>query len=348
MRRCVIVMLLVSSTLFAQSGGRRRAAHHPSNSVAAPIAIADSYSVDAGGTLTVAAPGVFANDTLHGALLASFGAATGAEETTAGRSIQTSLGGSLSLAADGGFTYTPSASLGTDTFRYVVRNAGGSSTATVTINVAAVRLAAADDFYSTRPEAGMSIPAPGILTNDALAGGRITSFGPRTGQEQESSSGASSATLRGGRINLAPDGGFSYLPPPTTDDGYGYMQVFTGQDAFRYTIQSGSETATATVTVTVDTPSAGEDYVVTTPGHYYAISGLTGENPILTLKRGKTYRFRINAPGHPFAILDAPAGAVIDNNIIQGTVTFVVPEAAQSYRYRCTTHGFGNVIQTEP
>jgi hypothetical protein len=107
--------------------------------------------------------------------------------------------------------------------------------------------------------------------------------------------------------------------------------------------------STALVNVTVEPAASGADYVITTPGHYYAISGLSGENPVLELKRGKTYKFQISAsPVHPFAILDAPPGSVTNNNITQGILTFVVPMTAQNYRYRCTTHGFGNVVNTVP
>lgn len=89
--------------------------------------------------------------------------------------------------------------------------------------------------------------------------------------------------------------------------------------------------------------------MITTPGHFYSISTLSGENPELELTRGRTYTFQVNAsPAHPFAILDAPPGSVTNDNITRGTLTFTVPLTATSYRYRCTTHLFGNVIHTVP
>lgn len=337
------------SDVSATAAGRRRSVRHPSVSVELPVAVADSYSMSEGSTLTVAAPGVLANDTLNGASIASFGPLTGIEQTSFGNASQTANGGSLILSAIGGFTYTPSKAFsGTDTFRYVIRNAGGTSPASVTIVVQTTEVKAVADAYTTPPEVSLQVPAPGVLTNDTLAGGRIASFGPRSGTEQKTLA-ATSATAQGGAVSLNQDGSFNYSPPPTTDDGYGYSRPFLGVDTFHYILQRESVSSTAMVVVSVEVPSAGADYVVTTPGHYYAISGISGENPVLELKRGRTYTFEISAsPVHPFAILDAPPASVANNNIIQGTLTFTVPLTAQNYRYRCTTHGFGNVINTVP
>jgi hypothetical protein len=353
MRRTVLAALLLVSIVgtSAAATGRRRAVHHNPGppAVAAPLAEADSYSVNEGTTLTVAAPGVLANDTLNTAAIASCGPSTGAEVTALGSAFPTANGGSLSLSAEGGFTYTPANGFrGTDTFRYVLRNAGGSAPATVTIIVRAAPMAAGDDAYATEPESTLSVPAPGVLTNDTLGGGRIASFGARTGTEQSSLT-ATTATARGGSIALRQDGSFTYTPPPAYDDGYGGGRPFLGTDSFRYVIRAEAATLTAGVNIDVDVRSADADYVVTTPGHYYAISGLPGENPVLQLTAGRTYRFRISvASVHPFAILDAPPGSVTNNNITEGTLTFAVPQGAQSYRYRCTTHEFGNAIQAVP
>lgn len=352
MRRIAIALLLLASIgdASAQTGKtRRRAVRHPEPVAASPVAVADSYSLSQGSTLTVDAPGVLANDTLNGASIASFGPVSGTETTTLGSPLQTAHGGSLTLSTGGGFAYTPaSAFSGTDTVQYVLRNAGGSSSATVTFAVAAPEASAAGDFYSTPPETSLFVPPPGVLTNDTLGGGRIVSYGAPSGTEQ-TTLGVASPTSRGGTITLHQDGSFTYASPPSADDGYGGEYTFRGQDSFQYRIQRESLFSTASVQVNVGEPPSGADFVVTTPGHYYAISGRSGENPVLELQRGKTYTFEINAsPIHPFAILDAPAGSVINNNITQGLLTFAVPMTAASYRYRCTTHLFGNVINTVP
>jgi hypothetical protein len=80
-----------------------------------------------------------------------------------------------------------------------------------------------------------------------------------------------------------------------------------------------------------------------------AFSGLSEENPVLTLQRGRTYRFEVHTSlMHPIQILNAPAGSVTNNNISSGILTFAVPAAAQNYRYRCSIPDFGNVINTVP
>jgi hypothetical protein len=80
----------------------------------------------------------------------------------------------------------------------------------------------------------------------------------------------------------------------------------------------------------------------------YTING-TPSNPRLTLVRGELYSFAVTAASsHPFRIRDAPAGAVTNNNIYQGTIWFKVPTNAASYRYDCSVHGFGNTILTIP
>ncbi len=91
----------------------------------APVAANDSYSTSYRQTLTVAAPGVLGNDTnpLAGALSATLESGP--------------LNGTLSLAADGSFTYTPNQGFtGDDSFTYrAVNSATSSAPATVTISV---------------------------------------------------------------------------------------------------------------------------------------------------------------------------------------------------------------------
>lgn len=92
---------------------------------AAPVAADDAYSVGEGDVLTIDAPGVLANDTDadEDALTA-----TGATQPEHG---------SVTLAANGSFTYTPDAGFsGTDTFTYKASDGTAESApATVTITV---------------------------------------------------------------------------------------------------------------------------------------------------------------------------------------------------------------------
>ncbi|MFD2562376.1 hypothetical protein [Aquimarina rubra] len=71
-------------------------------------------------------------------------------------------------------------------------------------------------------------------------------------------------------------------------------------------------------------------------------------NPDLTLERGKTYTFTVDAPGHPFLIKsvqgtgtgDTYDNGVTNNGIASGTITFVVPDTApDTLFYNCEFHG---------
>lgn len=92
----------------------------------APVANSDAYSVNENATLTVPAPGVLAND-------------TDAENSTLSTVlISTTTHGTLTLNANGSFTYTPQAGFsGTDSFRYKANDGtvnGNTATVTITVN----------------------------------------------------------------------------------------------------------------------------------------------------------------------------------------------------------------------
>jgi hypothetical protein len=70
-------------------------------------------------------------------------------------------------------------------------------------------------------------------------------------------------------------------------------------------------------------------------------------NPTLTLCRGTTYTFAINASGHPFYIKTAQVigtgstwdGGVTNNGAEAGNVVFVVPsDAPDTLFYQCSIH----------
>jgi VCBS repeat-containing protein len=92
-----------------------------------PVAVADSYTVVGGATRSVSAPGVLANDTdaNHDPLTAQLDTTT--------------THGSLTLNANGSFTYTPGEdTVGTDTFTYHANDGtANSNIVTVTITVQA-------------------------------------------------------------------------------------------------------------------------------------------------------------------------------------------------------------------
>lgn len=70
-------------------------------------------------------------------------------------------------------------------------------------------------------------------------------------------------------------------------------------------------------------------------------------NPNLTLKRGETYTFTVNSPGHPFYInssqgtgtSNAYDNGVTNNGATDGTITFTVPDnAPDTLYYNCEFH----------
>ena len=203
----------------------------------APVAGDDAHSTNEDTPLTVAAPGVLGNDTDadgNGLSAAPAGAPSN---------------GTVTLNADGSFTYTPNAGFaGTDTFTYTVSDGqGGSDTGTVTITIAAVNdaPAAVDDTYSTAEDTAVTVAAPGVLANDTDANGDALTAG-------------SAGTPANGTVALNADGSFTYTP----NAGFG------GADSFTYTVSDGnggSDTATATITVAAvnDAPVAVDDTATT-------------------------------------------------------------------------------------
>jgi hypothetical protein len=100
-----------------------------------PTANSDTYTVQAGATLTVAAPGVLSNDTSPGGALSAVVAAAPTH-------------GNLNLNTNGGFTYTPATNFaGIDSFSYqAVDPATNSATGTVIISVLPAGTLFYDDF----------------------------------------------------------------------------------------------------------------------------------------------------------------------------------------------------------
>lgn len=92
--------------------------------LASPVAVADSYALDKGGTLSVTAGGgVRANDSGPGTLTAILVAGP-------------AHAASFSFNADGSFSYAPAAGyVGTDPFTYKLNNGYDSNVATVTVTI---------------------------------------------------------------------------------------------------------------------------------------------------------------------------------------------------------------------
>lgn len=134
--------------------------------------------------------------------------------------------GTVSLAADGTGTYTPTAGYtGTDSFTYTVSDGhGGTDTATVTITVNGAPVAA-DDSAGTPGGTAATVT---VLTNDS-----------DPNDDTLTVTSATDPTHGSAVVNA--DGSITYTP----DAGW------AGPDTFDYTLSDGSLTDSATVTVTV-------------------------------------------------------------------------------------------------
>ena len=181
------------------------------------VAEPDSYEAVAGKTLTVAAPGVLTNDVAKAPLKAIV--------------LTAPTKGTLTLAPDGGFTYTPTAAgPTTDSFEYTLSGSGsGSAVGMVSIailvgNTPPVLEADTAETYATSP---VDID---VLDNDTDA---ETPLGLTI---------AGTSDPSGGKVTISADGkSLTY----TADDG------FAGDDTFEYTVTDGELVVSAGVTVSV-------------------------------------------------------------------------------------------------
>ena len=201
----------------------------------APVAVDDAYTVDEGATLDVAAAlGVLSNDT--------------DAEMSPLTAVQVSAPshGTLTLNADGSFSYTHDGSETTsDSFTYKANDGLlDSNIATVSISVTAVDDApvAVDDAYTVDEGATLDVAAAlGVLSND-------------TDPEMSPLTAVQVSAPSHGTLTLNADGSFSY-----THDG-----SKTTSDSFTYKANDGlvdSNIATVSISVTAvdDAPVAVDD-----------------------------------------------------------------------------------------
>jgi VCBS repeat-containing protein len=199
----------------------------------APVATNDTYTTAEDTPLTVATPGVLANDSDPDGNTLSAVLDAGPNH------------GTLTLNANGSFTYTPAANYhGSDSFTY--RASDGTLTsnlATVTITVSAVNDAptAANDTYTTGEDTALTVDAPGVLANDSDVDGNTLSAVLGAGPSH-------------GIFTLDADGSFTYTPAAD----------YHGTDSFTYRasdggLESNQATVTITITATNDAPTAADD-----------------------------------------------------------------------------------------
>ncbi|MBF4605202.1 Ig-like domain-containing protein [Curtobacterium sp. VKM Ac-2884] len=204
-----------------------------------PTATNDKAATKAGKPVTVAGPGVLGND--HGSDLTV---------VTSG----TAEHGTVSIAADGTFVYTPAKGFsGTDTVTYRAQDGSGQqvdATVTVTVGIDATKDAG-------RTVAGTPIArdtAHGLLANDQ--GTRLTAALDRRPAH--------------GTVTVQPTGAYVYTP----------AAGFTGTDTFTYTVTDASgQTTTATATMTVVAAAVAKDDSATgTVGHQVTIDPLDNDS----------------------------------------------------------------------
>jgi hypothetical protein len=108
-----------------------------------------------------------------------------------------------------------------------------------------------------------------------------------------------------------------------------------------------TSTTTVTFQVTVKAKTSAHPYFNQGAPNGFVIDGVEGKE--LTLKRGTTYSFVINTPGHPFYLTTSPAGGmgasgevtagVTGSRSSTGTLTFT-PDASHPalLYYQCAVH----------
>ncbi|HYF05122.1 MAG TPA: tail fiber domain-containing protein [Patescibacteria group bacterium] len=122
-------------------------------------------------------------------------------------------------------------------------------------------------------------------------------------------------------------------------------KTLTGNTTMSGTLNFGSRQVVASTgqvtAVQFDVTGDGNSY-----NFDYNLDGSSDAgDPTITLVRGQTYKFNVNASGHPFQIRTSSGGAaynsgVTNNGADSGTVTFTVPfDAPSSLVYQCTVHG---------
>jgi VCBS repeat-containing protein len=233
----------------------------------APRANDDTYTIRRGqATLSVdAAHGVLANDT-----------DTEQDPLTAVL-VSGPSNGSLTLNADGSFSYTPNSSFaGQDSFTYLARDVdGASTTATVTINLQTLQPpVAVNDSYSMRANSTLTVDASlGVLRNDSDAEGDPIRLWMATQPAH-------------GQVSVYTDGSFVYTP------NYG----FEGTDSFTYRdidVDGGSNWATVSIYVAALPPVASDTTYV-----------LAGANTPLTVSAANGLRSLVHDfENDPFSVV---------------------------------------------
>ncbi|HYK00575.1 MAG TPA: Ig-like domain-containing protein [Thermoanaerobaculia bacterium] len=198
----------------------------------APVAVADGpYTVTAGQTLTVPAPGVLGNDTDVDSPSLTAVLVTGPANAT-----------SFALNADGSFTYS-SNTIGSDWFSYYATDGTAQSNiVTVSINVISLPPVALDDVFNTVGNTELRVGLGSSLTPHVAISGSVLDNDTDADTPHASLTVVAfdATSANGGTVTMTPSGNFTYVPPAGSN----------APDTFNYTVSDGLNTDSGTVTIT--------------------------------------------------------------------------------------------------
>jgi hypothetical protein len=302
-------MLFVLNSAGVPSVARFVRLASPSDDPLPPTTVDDAHSTRLNTPLNVGAPGVLANDNSNGG-----GAMTAVL-------VSNVSSGVLTLAANGGFAYTPLAGfVGTDTFSYrAVTSLGNGNVATVRITVdPAPPPTTVNDAHSTPFNTPLNIAAPGVLANDNANGGGAMTAVPVS-------------TVSNGVLALAGNGGVVYTP----------NAGFTGTDTFTYrAVTTSAQGNVATVTVAVGQPTT--------------VRPPTGLRVVSVVGNSVTLRWD-SAPTGPLATDHRIEGGINPGEVIAGlntgsaypVFTFMAPNGAFYIRAHALRSGDKSAASNE-
>jgi YD repeat-containing protein len=247
-------------------------------------AVNDSYTVTHDHTLSPnAATGVIANDMIMGGSVTAV--------LVAGPSH-----GSLTLNADGSFTYLPTTHyVGSDSFTYLDHDSfdnSNSNTAMVSLTIANAAPVAVADSYLVYKDSfnSASEGAAGVLANDSDPDGDSLTASLVTGPSH-------------GTLTLNSNGSFVYTP----------VQGYYGPDSFTYAASDGVTTTNATASLTVTNPfdaqtnSPDQPWAGVVSQGPFSASQLTGElQTALSLGQGRALVYSsLTADVEPVVIVES-------------------------------------------
>lgn len=232
--------------------------------VRAAETVDDSYTTPRTIPLSLAAPGILANDDCETCAVVtvegiSFEGQISFGPPLPGQDPRPTIpsGASLTVDSDGSINYDPSTltdpNQPSDSFTYQAEDSRGLSavgTVSITLTEPPANFApmAADDFYSVELGSTLTVSAPGLLANDtdgdgdpltvSLFNGAAPSFG-------------SPVALNHGTLTLAQDGSFTYVPDAGATAG--------ADEGFNYSASDGTEDSnSALVGISLEAPTTGD------------------------------------------------------------------------------------------